>query len=62
MPGLTDQDLLRERCYVGGERLDADDGKVLTVTDPPSCERIGQVPAMGAAEMRRAIDAAKRTW
>ncbi|KUF10882.1 NAD-dependent succinate-semialdehyde dehydrogenase [Pseudoponticoccus marisrubri] len=51
-------DLLRQANLVAGDWIGADDGGVIDVTDPASGEVIGQVPASGAAETRRAIEAA----
>jgi succinate-semialdehyde dehydrogenase / glutarate-semialdehyde dehydrogenase len=59
---IRDTDLLRQQCYIGGDWVDADDGALLEVTDPATGEVIAQVPAAGAAETRRAIDAAERAW
>jgi succinate-semialdehyde dehydrogenase / glutarate-semialdehyde dehydrogenase len=55
---LKNDFLLRQRCYVRGAWLDADDGKTITVTNPATGEVIGTVPKLGAAETRRAIEAA----
>jgi len=59
---IRDTGLLRQQCYIGGDWVDADDGALLDVTDPATGEVIAQVPAVGAAETRRAIDAAERAW
>jgi len=59
---LQDQDLLRERCYVGGDWIQADAGGWLTVTDPACGAAIARVPDLGAAETRRAIAAAQAAW
>jgi succinate-semialdehyde dehydrogenase / glutarate-semialdehyde dehydrogenase len=48
----------REANYVGGAWVGADDGKTIDVTNPATGEVIGTVPASGAAETHRAIDAA----
>jgi succinate-semialdehyde dehydrogenase/glutarate-semialdehyde dehydrogenase len=55
-------DLLRNSCLVDGAWVAADDGSTLEVTDPATGVVIAQVPAMGAAETRRAIEAAERAW
>ncbi|MFC4270225.1 NADP-dependent succinate-semialdehyde dehydrogenase [Sneathiella chungangensis] len=56
---LKDPDLLRMQGLVGGKWCDADGGKSLDVTNPATGEVIGTAPMMGAAETRRAIEAAK---
>jgi succinate-semialdehyde dehydrogenase/glutarate-semialdehyde dehydrogenase len=55
---LRDPSLLRDQCFVNGEWLSADGGKTIDVTNPATGKTVGQVPKMGQAETRRAIDAA----
>jgi len=62
MPTLNDPGLLRQQAYLGGEWADADDASTITVTNPATGETIGTVPHMGAAETRRAIEAADKAW
>lgn len=57
---LRDPLLVRHRCLVDGEWLDADSGATIEVIDPATGQSIGTVPRMGAAETRRAIDAAEQ--
>ena len=56
---LKDPSLLQTRCLIDGQWLDADSGKTISVTNPATGETIAHVPDMGAAETRRAIDAAE---
>jgi succinate-semialdehyde dehydrogenase/glutarate-semialdehyde dehydrogenase len=51
--------LFRQQCYVDGHWVDADNGTVLTVTNPADGSVLGTVPKFGAAETRRAINAAE---
>lgn len=60
--GLKDADLLRGRCYVDGQWIDADSGKTIDVTNPADGSKLGTVPAAGEAETRRAIKAANRAY
>ena len=53
-------DLLREQAYVDGAWVDADSGETFPVVDPATGATIAAVPRMGAAETRRAIEAAQR--
>ena len=55
---LKDPALLSQRCYIDGRWTDADDGATMYVVNPATGARIGTAPRMGAAETRRAIDAA----
>jgi succinate-semialdehyde dehydrogenase / glutarate-semialdehyde dehydrogenase len=59
---LKDPKLLRQQCYIDGRWVDADGGKTLAVTNPATGEVVGAVPSMGAAETRRAIEAANAAW
>ena len=53
---------LREANLIGGAWVQADSGKVIDVTNPATGEKIGTVPRSGAAETRRAIDAAQEAF
>lgn len=52
--------LLQSKAYVGGQWIDADDGARLTVTNPASQLPIIDIPSLGEAETRRAIEAARQ--
>jgi succinate-semialdehyde dehydrogenase/glutarate-semialdehyde dehydrogenase len=55
---LKDPDLLRQANCIGGKWVQADSGKTFAVRNPATGEVVGNVPAMGKAETRRAIEAA----
>ncbi len=57
---LKDPTLLRQQSYIDGKWVDADNRATLDVVNPATGEKIGTVPKMGAAETRRAIEAASR--
>jgi succinate-semialdehyde dehydrogenase/glutarate-semialdehyde dehydrogenase len=59
---LKDPSLFRQQCYINGEWADADSGKTIDVTNPATGEVLGTIPNMGAAETRRAIEAANAAW
>ncbi|MBP0598657.1 NADP-dependent succinate-semialdehyde dehydrogenase [Herbaspirillum sp. LeCh32-8] len=59
---LNDPSLLRQQAYIDGAWCDADDGAAFDVVNPANGRRLGQVPMMGAAETRRAIEAADAAW
>jgi succinate-semialdehyde dehydrogenase/glutarate-semialdehyde dehydrogenase len=59
---LKDPSLFRQQCYINGQWADADSGKNIDVTNPATGEVLGTVPNMGAAETRRAIEAANAAW
>ncbi|MCY1282477.1 Glutarate-semialdehyde dehydrogenase DavD [compost metagenome] len=57
---LQNASLFRQQAYVDGAWIDADNGEVITVTNPATHEVVGTVPKMGAAETKRAIEAANK--
>ncbi len=57
-PVLKDMSLFRERCYIDGAWVEADDHSTFAVHNPADGATIGTVPKLGAAETRRAIEAA----
>jgi succinate-semialdehyde dehydrogenase/glutarate-semialdehyde dehydrogenase len=57
---LTDASLWQERGFIDGGWVDADSGQTTGIRNPASGEPLGSVPDMGAAETRRAIEAAHR--
>jgi len=57
---LKDSSLLRQQCFIDGAWCDADSGATVAVTNPATGETLGTIPKMGAAETRRAIEAAHR--
>jgi succinate-semialdehyde dehydrogenase/glutarate-semialdehyde dehydrogenase len=59
---LADASLLRDHAFIGGMWADADDGRTCAVTNPATGELLARVPRMGAAETRRAIDAAAEAF
>ena len=57
---LKDSSLLRNQCYIDGKWVAADSGAVREVNNPATGELLTTVPYAGAAETRRAIEAANR--
>src|ERR1041384_3706380 len=57
---LKDRKLLREQCYIDGKWHDADSRSSIAVHNPATGEQLGTVPRMGAAEAKRAVEAAER--
>ena len=57
---LKDPTLFRQANYIDGKWIEADNGATLTVRNPATGEVVGTVPALGAVETRRAIEAANR--
>jgi succinate-semialdehyde dehydrogenase/glutarate-semialdehyde dehydrogenase len=52
------QDLIERQAYIDGAWVDADSGATFEVRNPATGEVVAEVPKMGAAETRRAIEAA----
>jgi succinate-semialdehyde dehydrogenase / glutarate-semialdehyde dehydrogenase len=62
---ITQSELLLEQAFIDGNWIDADSGETFPVVNPATGETIANVPRMGTAETRRAIEAAQRaqpTW
>jgi succinate-semialdehyde dehydrogenase/glutarate-semialdehyde dehydrogenase len=59
---LADPGLLRQANYIDGKWVGADNGATLPVNNPATGDLVGEVPAMGAAETKRAIEAAQRAY
>ena len=55
---MTEQELLKQAGFIDGAWVAADSGATFAVTNPATGETIATVPDMGAAETKRAIDAA----
>ena len=58
----TASPLFRQQAYIDGQWLDAADGARQDIFNPATGACIGQVPNLGAAEARQAIEAAERAW
>ena len=57
-PALKDASLFRQANLIGGEWVAAEDGVTIAVTNPANGAVIGTVPALGRAQVAKAIDAA----
>ncbi|MDJ0711604.1 MAG: NAD-dependent succinate-semialdehyde dehydrogenase [Woeseiaceae bacterium] len=56
---LSDPSLIRTQAYINGKWVDADNGATFPVYNPASHELIANVASVGAAETRRAVEAAE---
>jgi succinate-semialdehyde dehydrogenase/glutarate-semialdehyde dehydrogenase len=59
---LVDPSLLREKCFIDGQWVGADDNATMPVVDPATGGLVASVPLCGGAETKRAIDAAQRAF
>ena len=57
---LKDPKLFRTQCYIDGEWTG--NGKTFAIHNPATGAQLASVPDLGAAETRRAIEAAERAW
>ncbi|TPX12614.1 uncharacterized protein E0L32_000791 [Thyridium curvatum] len=55
---LKDSSLFKQQCYVNGQWLPAQSGKLFAVDNPSTCAEVGQCPDFGAADTEAAIKAA----
>ena len=58
---MKNPELLRDACLIGGEWLKAT-GARLEIRNPANAALVGSVPSFGAAETRRAIEAAEAAF
>ena len=56
---LKDSKLFHQQCYIDGSWSDAGNRATIDVINPATRQKLGTVPNMGAAETRRAIEAAR---
>src|SRR5579863_2937422 len=57
---LNDERLFRQHAYIDGQWVEAESRKTFAVANPADDSGLGHAPDCGAAETRRAIDAAER--
>jgi succinate-semialdehyde dehydrogenase / glutarate-semialdehyde dehydrogenase len=57
---LKDPSLFRQANFIDGKWVEAASGRTIDVRNPATGDVVGNVPAMSAAETRRAIEAAHR--
>ncbi|CAN7671425.1 NAD-dependent succinate-semialdehyde dehydrogenase [Trinickia sp. LjRoot230] len=59
---LNDVSLLKSKAFIAGEWQTADNSATFEVRNPATGQVLANVPKMGAAETRRAIEAANAAW
>lgn len=59
---LRDPDLFRQQAFIAGAWVSADSRATVAIRNPATGDNIAAVPDMGAAETRRAIEAAHAAW
>jgi succinate-semialdehyde dehydrogenase/glutarate-semialdehyde dehydrogenase len=59
---LADRSLLKDKAFIGGAWVNADEGGTFEVRNPATGELVATLPDMGAAETRQAIDAAEAAF
>lgn len=57
---LKDKSLFTQKAYVGGEWIDAPDGKTQDVSNPATGKILGTVPVLGADQVRQAVAVAEK--
>ena len=60
--GLSEPRLFRQQAYVNGEWIDADSGETIRVNNPATGAHLADVPKLGTAEVRRAIEGAEAAF
>jgi succinate-semialdehyde dehydrogenase / glutarate-semialdehyde dehydrogenase len=59
---LKDPSLFQQANYLDGKWVEADGGQTIVVKNPATGEAVGEVPNMGTAETKRAIEAAAAAY
>jgi succinate-semialdehyde dehydrogenase/glutarate-semialdehyde dehydrogenase len=59
---LRDPELLRQAILIDGQWIQADDGSTIEVRNPSTGALVARVPNAGAAETKRAVEAAERAF
>ncbi|WP_428355185.1 NAD-dependent succinate-semialdehyde dehydrogenase [Methyloprofundus sp.] len=59
---ITNKSLLKDKAYVNGTWVEADDGTTFDVLNPATGEILATLPDLGVAETSRAIAAANKAW
>ena len=62
MLALRDSKLFHQLCFINGIWTGADSDETIDVSNPATGEKLGTIPKMGAAETRRAIEAANAAY
>jgi len=62
IPKLKDPSLFKEKCYVGGDWIDAKSGQTFEVHDPATGKLIGKCPEFNKDDTERAIQIASDAW
>jgi len=57
---LNEPSLFQQQAFINGQWCLADSGETISVNNPSTQKLLGTVPNMGAAETRRAIEAANQ--
>jgi succinate-semialdehyde dehydrogenase/glutarate-semialdehyde dehydrogenase len=59
---ITNKSLVKDKAYVDGAWIEADDGATFDVVNPATGEKLATLPDLNVAETRRAIEAADKAW
>jgi succinate-semialdehyde dehydrogenase/glutarate-semialdehyde dehydrogenase len=62
LDGLQDRGLLQDQAFINGAWESADDATTFEVHDPATGRVLAEVPALGAKETTRALDAAEQAF
>ncbi len=60
--GMRDPSLFKQQAFIDGKWVDADSGDRNEIKNPSTGEILGTVPNCGAAEAKRAVEAANAAW
>lgn len=59
---LNDNSLLKDKCLVDGNWIDAEDNQVIAVTNPANGEIVGRVPSLTGGQIEGVISASEKAF
>lgn len=62
MMNLVNESLMKDKCFIGGAWVSSKDGLVNEVLNPSNHSKVGEVPSLGRAEAKIAINVANKAF
>ncbi len=59
---ILNKSLIKDKCYVNGEWINSNNGKLIDVNNPSNLEIIAKVPKCGTEETKISIESAYHSW
>jgi succinate-semialdehyde dehydrogenase/glutarate-semialdehyde dehydrogenase len=62
MKTISNPELIKDRCYIYGEWVSSEDGKVIEVRNPADAAVVGNVPSLAESQVDAAVDVAQAAF